>query len=231
MPSTTWAFPLSVPCQRLPAGRPLQRFKYPLRCPTARRRTAVASHEVGRSTECCEQRSCKRIGLPAPSLTSLFPESLSGFTSPPAPGLLRVRVHPPMSFTPPTEFQPPRTCLALACETPLLGFHSPSRHQQKESTCERASQAHPTVRPRRFSRPRRFAPLPALRVCFTPQPRPGFTFQGFSPATQPERLVGTPCPPVGWRLLPTAELPRQRQLHPPRLQGFDPGSDSKPPAK
>jgi hypothetical protein len=26
-------------------------------------------------------------------------------------------------------------------------------------------------------------------------------------------------------------LPRQRQLHPPRLQGFDPGSDSRPPAK
>jgi hypothetical protein len=34
-------------------------------------------------------------------------------------------------------------------------------------------------RPRRFSRPRRFQPPPASRVCFTPQPRPGFTLQGF----------------------------------------------------
>jgi len=31
-----------------------------------------------------------------------------------------------------------------------------------------------TVRPRRSSRPRRFAPRPVLRVCFTPQPRTGF---------------------------------------------------------
>jgi hypothetical protein len=103
----------------------------------------------------------------------------TGVTSPPAPGPLRVRVHPSMSFTSPTEFQPLLTCPALACETPPLGFPSPSRHQQKESTCERASQAHPMFRPRRFSRPRRFAPLSALRVYFTPQPRPGFTFQGF----------------------------------------------------
>jgi len=37
-----------------------------------------------------------------------------------------------------------------------------------------------SFRPRRFSRPRRLAPPPALRVYFTPQPRPGFTLQGFS---------------------------------------------------
>jgi hypothetical protein len=43
-------------------------------------------------------------------MTSLFPESLSGVTSSPAPGLLRVRVHPPMSFPSPTEYQPLRTC-------------------------------------------------------------------------------------------------------------------------
>jgi hypothetical protein len=38
-----------------------------------------------------------------------------------------------------------------------------------------------TVRPRRFARPRRLAPPPALRVCFAPQPRPGFALQGFVP--------------------------------------------------
>jgi hypothetical protein len=154
-----------------------------------------------------------------------------GVTSPPAPGPLRVRVHPPMSFTSPTEFQPLLTCPALSCETPPLAFRSPSRHQQKESTCERASQAHPTVHPRRFSRPRWFAPLSALRVCFTPQPRPGFTFQGFSPATQPERLVVAPFPLAGWQPSPAIELPRQLQLRPPRLQGLDPGSDPKPPTR
>jgi len=35
------------------------------------------------------------------------------------------------------------------------------------------------LRPRRFSRPRRFASHPALWVCFTPQPRPGLRLQGF----------------------------------------------------
>jgi hypothetical protein len=34
----------------------------------------------------------------------------AGVTSPPAPGPLRVRVHPSMSFTSPTEFQPLLTC-------------------------------------------------------------------------------------------------------------------------
>jgi hypothetical protein len=137
-------------------------------------------------------------------MTSLFPESLSGITSPPAPVLLRVRVHPLLSFTSSSEYESLRTCRAPKCTAPPLEFPSPSRHHHAESTCERASQARPTVRPRRFSRPRRFAPLRGLRVCFTPQPRPGFTFQGFSPAAKPERLVGAPYPPVvaGTRLPP-----------------------------
>jgi len=54
-----------------------------------------------------------------------------------------------------------------------------------------------TFRPRRFSRPRRFEPPLALWVCFTPQPRPGFALQGFTPLAQPSRLVGVPCPLVG----------------------------------
>jgi len=37
-----------------------------------------------------------------------------------------------------------------------------------------------SFRPRRFARPRRFTPPLALWVYFTPQPRPGFTLQGFS---------------------------------------------------
>jgi hypothetical protein len=86
-----------------------------------------------------------------------------------------------------------------------------------------------TVRPQRFSRSRRLAPPHTLRVCFAPQPRPGFTFQGFSPAAKPGRLVGDPCPPVVRRLLPPTELPRWCQLQSPRLQGLDPGSDPKPP--
>jgi hypothetical protein len=40
-----------------------------------------------------------------------------------------------------------------------------------------------SFRPRRFARPRRLPPPPALRVYFTPLPRPGSALQGFSLAT------------------------------------------------
>jgi hypothetical protein len=86
-----------------------------------------------------------------------------------------------------------------------------------------------TVRPRRFSRPRRLAPLSTSRVYFTPQPRPGFTFQGFAPAAKPRHLVGGRCPLAVSRPSPTVELPRRRRPRPRRLQGFDPGSSSRTP--
>jgi len=46
------------------------------------------------------------------------------------------------------------------------------------------SQTLPSVRPRRFSRPRRLPPPSALRACFIPLPRPGFRFRGFLPPAQ-----------------------------------------------
>ena len=49
----------------------------------------------------------------------------TGVTSPPAPGLLRDRVHPSMSFTSPTEFQPLQACPALSCEDASLGVSFP----------------------------------------------------------------------------------------------------------
>jgi hypothetical protein len=77
-----------------------------------------------------------------------------------------------------------------------------------------------TVRPRRFTRPRRFAPPPALRVCFAPQPRPGFALQGFVPPAEPYRLSpAESCPlAVGWRRLRFD--PRRRPHR--RLQGLAP---------
>jgi hypothetical protein len=63
-------------------------------------------------------------------------------------------------------------------------------------------------RPRRFSRPRRFAPLDALWACFIPQPRPGFTLQGLAP--QPSRRGSSPRRPlVSLTTLTSAGLPRR----------------------
>jgi len=72
------------------------------------------------------------------------------------------------------------------CEGAFLGVFFPHRDINKTSSL---ASEHPKLAlrsgPQRFSRSRRFSPLLALRVCFTPLPRPGFTFQGFVPAAQP----------------------------------------------
>jgi len=185
---------------------PLRRFEYSVRYRADRHRPALSSREIGRSPECYKRRSCEPVGLLAPSMTSLFPGSLSGVTSPPVPVLLRVRVHPLMSFTPSSEYEPLRTCPARCRALRLPWGSAPLRGNNTRSPLtERASQAHSTVRPQRFSRSRRLAPPRALRVCFTPLPRPGFTFQGVDPAAQPERLIDAPYPLVvgGYRLPPS----------------------------
>jgi hypothetical protein len=53
-----------------------------------------------------------------------------------------------------------------------------------------------SVRPRRFSRPRRFTPRSAWRVCFAPQPCPGFSLQGFLPPPEPYAVIPRRCPRV-----------------------------------
>jgi len=53
-----------------------------------------------------------------------------------------------------------------------------------------------SVRPRRFSRPRRFTPRSAWRVCFAPQPCPGFSLQGFLPPPEPHAVFPRRCPRV-----------------------------------
>jgi hypothetical protein len=79
----------------------------------------------------------------------------------------------------------------------------------------------PPCRPRRFSRPRRFAPLPALWVYFTPQPRPGFPFRGF-----PSRTAVAPRRrPVALSSVDDGSLlavAHQRHVPSPRPQGFAP---------
>jgi hypothetical protein len=66
-----------------------------------------------------------------------------------------------------------------AKRAPPMGFRPSSQHQQRVSTRREVPRL-ATFRPRRFSRPRRLTPPTALRVYFTPQPRTGFTLQGFS---------------------------------------------------
>ena len=55
-----------------------------------------------------------------------------------------------------------------------MGSRTSSRPRRPESTTDGRSTAHLTFRPRRFSRPRRFAPSILSWACFIPLPRPGF---------------------------------------------------------
>lgn len=61
-----------------------------------------------------------------------------------------------------------------ARQAPSMGSRTSSRPRRPESTTDGRSTAHLTFRPRRFSRPRRFAPSILSWACFIPLPRPGF---------------------------------------------------------
>jgi len=123
----------------------------------------------------------------------------------------------------------PTTCPAYPeqpCDHPEAverlpwGSRPSSRHQPAASTSARSPNPRAMVRPRRFSRPRRFAPPPALRVCFAPQPRPGFALQGFVPPAEPYRVSpADSCPRAVER---TRLRFDPRQLTRPRLQGLAP---------
>jgi hypothetical protein len=149
---------------------------------------------------------------------------------PPSAASFRLRLHPPTSFSPPPEFCDKRPALrtpenlavrrgpesaSLGVSSSLIATSAGGVH-----SCP-GSQPRATVRPRRFARPRRFTPPPALRVCFTPLPRPGFALQGFVPLRGAEPgFPGPLMPSCRWTELPAVFSPRQQFR--PRLQGLAP---------
>jgi len=133
-------------------------------------------------TKCCMRKELREVSVPRTRLDLGISAGPCGFSS--------LRRPPPtcvVGFILPRasrllqSFDERPASLACARETPSLGFHALIAalacgvHIRPE-THPRAS-----FRPRRFSRPRRLPPPQALRVCFTPQPRPGFALQGFVP--------------------------------------------------
>jgi len=152
------------------------------------------------ASECCVRRPIEPIGLLETAWRHRFRIALAGFGASPSAVHSRVR-------------------LILSCASPSL--QSTSSLHRPGSSCPGAFPGLPSLiatstggvhvrehpklasfRPRRFARPRRLAPLPALRVCFTPQPRPGFALQGVSlarsrtsssPAVALMSLARNPC--------------------------------------
>jgi hypothetical protein len=161
---------LRVPLRRLESVTHRRRRH---RCRTA------ASHGVGCAPECFLRTRSGVIGFPDPNLASAFPLSPSRSSSFAGPARFRLAGSSSPALGLLFRVRTPHVCpLARA---PSLGSCPSSRPERTASTsCGRPEPA--TFRPRRFSRPRRFPPPPASRVCFVPLPRPGFTPQGFSSA-------------------------------------------------
>jgi hypothetical protein len=116
------------------------------------------------------------------------------------------QVHSPASFTSTSEHDrlppAPSSILRSRGGAPPMGFAPSSRCHWLRPRLPGAPTLRASVRPRRFARPRRFPPLPALQACFIPQPRPGFALQGFVPHTEPHRVspAGALLPLVAPRL-------------------------------
>jgi hypothetical protein len=132
--------------------------------------------------ESYKYRSNRRIGLPAPVLTVLFPTSLTVFPPIPAPEPLLVRVHPLLSLTSSSELY------SFVTRSEPKGFEhlswgfAPLRDTSLWSPLTVSNPtAHLTFRPQCFSHSRRLTPPLTSWAYFIPQPRPGLTLQGFSP--------------------------------------------------
>lgn len=147
------------------------------------------------------------LGYLRSTMTLLFPASLCGIHFVPAPVPLRVRVHPLMRFCLSSEYMAVQTCRRPARRrSPPLGSLSSSRHQSEESTNNEHSHTRLMIRPQCSSHSRRFTPLRTLRAYFIPQPRPGFTFQGFSPLPSRTSLIDWPSPHDVYRLSPPVRV-------------------------
>jgi len=166
---------------------------------------------------------CNRlVGLSVPHSRSALAVSggAGGFYRLPSPAQLPRQVHPPVRFTPLQSTAVPNPPRASRRRAPSLGLAFPLRDVSLQRPCNGVP-IPPPCRPRRFSRPRRFTPPPALWVYFTPQPRPGFPSRGF-----PSRTAVAPRRrPVALASVDDGSLPtvaRQRHSPSPRPQGFDP---------
>ena len=202
---------------RLASTWALRRIATVTRCPHGVAAVRTTSHGIRRAPECCVQRSSESLGSSLPPRRLPFPVRPRGLPAAAVPRgfhrgfILSYAFVPSRVSRDTTRPDDPGTSLGLPSlfATSTGGVHSRGRPRPA------------SFRPRRFARPRRLAPLPALRVYFTPLPRPGFALQGFplarsrtgsSPAVALLSFARDPCQ----KFYPMAPGSRAR------LQGFSP---------
>jgi hypothetical protein len=172
---------LALPC-------PLRRCGAASRCLPGVTAGKATSRGVGRASEYCLRRSTGVVGFSGPALASSFPSRLRGLPTAAVPRNFYAAGSSSRALCLPFRVsRAAPACRAPGVRQPSVGSHCPIAttacgvHCMKGRFRNLACRGHPTpasFRPRRFSRPRRLPPPPALRVYFTPQPRTGFALQG-----------------------------------------------------
>ena len=142
------------------------------------------------------------LGYPIPPWRPRFRAACAVFLSSPSAGHFRVQLILSCASAPPPESLESQPAPALMSGTPSLGFPPSSRHRSAEST--HAGVPGPLRSVHDVSHVLDgFLLHRALRVYFTPQPRPGFALQGFSlarsrtgssPAVALLSFTRCPCP-------------------------------------
>jgi len=162
----------------------------PAAAPPGLPRSALPLVKVRCPSECCMRPDCEVHQFPAPAMVSAFLPVPCGISPTAVRRKLASTVSSSRELFASSRVLRPATCPSYPekpCGLPEAEKRLPwgslpsSRHQPAASTPARDPTPELTFRPRRFARPRRFTPPPALRVCFTPLPRPGFALQGFIP--------------------------------------------------
>jgi len=162
----------------------------------------AASRDVRCSPECYEHpASGSSVRQAHPDLA--VSDGNDGLYRMPSAAHFRVRFRPLMSSAPPSECSSSSPRPSLAARTPSLGLRPSSRHQPA-ATMDRDSGSRPSSVHGVSHALDVFAP-PALRVCFTPLPRTGFTYRGFA-----SRKAGDPS--SASRALSSLESLRCRRL-------------------
>ena len=182
----------------------------------------LASREVRCPAEFYKQPARDPSGLSRRVSTPSFPTKNHGFYRLPSTVCLRSRFHPLVSFAP-LQSPPGSACPARrSAEATFLGVADLPLRDVSRKQIARWIPRPSTLRPRRFSRPRRFASPPASWVYFTPLPRPGLSPSGVLSPAKPETPRRRPVPSRRWLGSAAAGLTRQRHVTSPRPQGFAP---------
>ena len=184
----------------------LRRFATLARCRRGVTATSATSHGIGCAAEYCKRRRIERIGLLDPAPASPFPVRPRGLPAVSVCRRLSYSAHPLVRFTFPPESTNQRRP-GSNVRAPSLGFLPSSRHRPVESTHASFPSSLRSAHDVSHVLDGLLLHQP-LRVYFTPQPRPGFSLQGFSlprsraassaavPSRRYRPLAAGGCPPA-----------------------------------